>query len=103
MEDFLNNNAGPILSALIAIVITWVFKGNLIKAETKNAEATALEVMQKAYDRYVDHHNSKLEQMDGEIQLLKKELERVEVYWRTKYDTLMRDFKAYKKKQNEKY
>lgn len=101
MEDLLQQNVGPILSALIAIVLTWIFKGSLIKAQTKNAEASALEVMQKAYDRYVEHHNSKLNQMDDEIQLLKKELMRVEVFWKNKYDTLLRDFKAYKKKQNE--
>lgn len=102
--NIITENIELILTGIGTFISTWLLKGKIVKAEGKSAEANALEAMQKAYDMYVEHNNAKMKMLEEDVKKintryseLEKELERVEKYWKNKYNALLKDFRDYKK------
>lgn len=80
-------------------IFSYVFgAGGLFSAwrEHKKTKTDALSRMQAAYDKYVEDSDQKFEDMKLEVSTLKKQLEKVEAYWKQKYSSLKKEFDTYK-------
>ena len=81
-------------------VLAYVFgAGGLLSVwiERKKKKTDALSGMQAAYDKYVEDSDQKFEAMKLEVSTLKKQLEKVEAYWKQKYSSLKKEFDTYKR------
>jgi len=114
------NYIGEIITAVVTAVVAWFSRGKMQKAETQNSEANAMQAMQVAYDRYVEHNNAvnahlteRMKSLEDEMHkrdafwekkysTLENELHRVEKYWKDKYETLKKAFESYKREHPKK-
>ncbi|MBI1228224.1 MAG: hypothetical protein GC192_23525 [Bacteroidetes bacterium] len=118
------------VSALVGGGLMWVFNYRSQKAKGKSDEASALQEMQNAYDRFVkdandqidrmrskitelENRNQELESLSAKVKRLEDEvadiekhwqdkLQRAEKTWKDKYDRLKADFEDYKRNHQSK-
>ena len=60
------------LSSTIGMIVLWFSKRKYDKIELKKETSTALEGIQNAYDRYVNNTNTKVDELQKEINDLKQ-------------------------------
>lgn len=93
MKQYILDNIGTILGFLFGA-------GGLYDSylQRQKRKTDALSGMQKLYDKFVEDTNEKITEFKTEIATLKQEIERVEISWQKKYNTLKKAFDTYRKK-----
>lgn len=91
MKDILIQHLSELLTGIIAILLGWFGKGKLTK-KVDEADLTAR--IQNIYKDMIADTDAKIEQLQKEIENLRKNQEQ----WKTKYRNLKHEFEAYKRK-----
>ena len=77
MKVFILEHLDALITAAIGGVSGWFFTRKQQAAEVKVTEGSALEGMQRAYDRLVEDMNNKFEELKAENAELKSEIQKL--------------------------
>ena len=77
MLDLISSHIDALITAIIGGASGWFFTRKQKEAETKITEGSALEGIQRAYDRLVEDMNQKFSELKKENAELKEEIQKL--------------------------
>lgn len=86
-----------LITGILAFFGGGLLERKLKKADIKTAETNAILSMQNAYNHFVEDSKQRYDDLKIQVDSLKKELHRVELYWKNKYQSLKKEFEEYRK------
>ena len=90
MKEFLETQLPAIITGILGVG-AYIFERRRKNAEIQQVESNALEAMQSAYKIFVSDSNSRLDEMRGDIIVMKNKIDNLEsevIDWKHKYTSL---------------
>ena len=90
MKEFLETQLPAIITGILGVG-AYIFERRRKHAEVQQVESDAIQAMQNAYKTFVSDSNSRLDEMRGDILVMKNKIDNLEsevIDWKHKYITL---------------